>query len=196
MDRHKVINSSGSGELFESIRKMHEAFDDAFRSEHDRSLPLADELLDRWERARRLGFGTGSSIYDSSYVFGKVTVGVQTWIGPFTIVDGSGGLSIGDHCTISAGVHIYTHDNIARTLTAGISPIERTPVRIGNQTYIGPNAIIAKGVTIGDCCIIGASTFVNSDVPSHSVMLGTPGRVAGKVTVRDGKVSVEYFKAG
>src|SRR5215218_4042343 len=60
-----------------------------------RNLPLADYLVDRWEKARRLGFGAGSSIYDSSLVLGHVKVGENTWIGPFTVLDGSGGLEIG-----------------------------------------------------------------------------------------------------
>ena len=70
-----------------------------------RTLPLADYIVDRWEKARELGFGEGTSIYDSSLVFGDVRVGEHTWIGPFTLLDGSGGgLEIGSHCSISAGV--------------------------------------------------------------------------------------------
>ena len=56
-----------------------------------RTLPLADYIVDRWEKARELGFGEGTSIYDSSLVFGDVRVGEHTWIGPFTLLDGSGG---------------------------------------------------------------------------------------------------------
>ncbi|HWW52845.1 MAG TPA: hypothetical protein VNY84_03710, partial [Acidimicrobiales bacterium] len=61
-----------------------------------RSLPFGDGFGDRWERARRLGFGPEASIYDSSVVLGDVAVGAHTWIGPFTVLDGSGGgLTIG-----------------------------------------------------------------------------------------------------
>ena len=78
------------------------------RREFDRALPLADYIVDRWEKAQLLGFGDGSSIYDSALVLGDVTVGRHTWIGPSTILDGSGGpLVIGDYCSISAGVHIH-----------------------------------------------------------------------------------------
>src|SRR3954447_12586769 len=84
-----------------------------------RTLPFADYVVDRWEKARLLGFGEGTSIYDSSLVLGDVKVGSNTWIGPFTVLDGQGGLSIGSYCSISAGVHIYTHHTIRWSLSNG-----------------------------------------------------------------------------
>lgn len=133
----------------------------------NRTLPFADYVVDRWEKAQLLGFGQGSSIYDSSLVLGQVSVGAHTWIGPFTVLDGSGGgLSIGDHCSISAGVQIYTHDTRNRSLSGGIAAIEQAPTQIGDRCYIGPNAIIAKGVTIGDGAVIGANSLVMCDVPA------------------------------
>jgi len=107
-----------------------------------------------------------------------VSVGENTWIGPFTILDGSGGeLVIGSNCSISAGVQIYTHDTVARTLSGGVSPIEKASTHIGSNCYIGPNAIIQKGVRIGDGVIIGANSLVNRDIPSNTKAFGTPCRV-------------------
>src|SRR5437868_3581131 len=114
MDRKKALSDKSSNKIFESLNELHNDLGGAFSEQFNRSLPFNDEIFDRWERAKKLGFGNGSSIYDSSYVFGNVKVGMNTWIGPFTVIDGSGELSIGNHCTISAGVHIYTHDNIAQ----------------------------------------------------------------------------------
>src|SRR3954469_179483 len=76
----------------------------------ERTLPFGDYVVDRWEKARLLGFGEGSSIYDSALVIGAVEVGAHSWIGPGTVLDGSGGLRIGAYCSISAGVQIYSHD--------------------------------------------------------------------------------------
>ena len=150
MDRRKALKGKSSESFYDSMHGLHNDLGKEFSVQFDRSLPFPDEVFDRWERAKELGFGKGSSIYDSSYVFGKVKVGQNTWIGPFTIVDGSGGLEIGDNCTISSGVHIYTHDNVHQTLTEGKRPIERAPVSIGKCTYLGPNVIVSKGVSIGD----------------------------------------------
>jgi acetyltransferase-like isoleucine patch superfamily enzyme len=145
----------------------------------NRLVPLGDCVGDRWERARLAGFGEGTSVYDSCLILGDVHVGKNTWIGPFTILDGSGGLTVGDYCSISAGVQIYTHDSIAWCLTSGSSEIQRKPTRIGNNCYIGPNAIIAMGVTVGDRSIVGANSLVLSDIPEGSKAVGTPCRVIG-----------------
>lgn len=115
-----------------------------------RSLPFGEYINDRWERAERLGFGQGTSIYDSSYVIGDVQVGTNCWIGMFTILDGSGGLTIGDGCTISSAVHIYSHDNVHATLSEKRMPISRESVTIGDHCYIGPHAIVTKGVSLGN----------------------------------------------
>ena len=145
----------------------------------NRTLPFGDYVVDRWEKARELGFGEGTSVYDSALVLGEVKVGENTWIGPSTVLDGSGGLSIGSFCSISAGVQIYTHDTVQWALTGGVATSERAPVRIGNRCYIGPLTVIAKGVTIGDGCVIGAHSVVLGDVPANSKALGAPCRVIG-----------------
>lgn len=142
-----------------------------------RCLPFSELVVDRWEKARFLGFGEGASIYDSSYVFGSVKVGAHTWVGPFTILDGSGGLEIGDYCSISSGVQIYSHETIQWAVSGGKAPYEYAPVSIGSRCYIGPNTVVAKGVTIGEGCIIGAGSLVLSDIPPGSKAFGTPCRV-------------------
>ena len=145
-----------------------------------RTLPLADYIVDRWEKAKVLGFGEGASIYDSVLVIGDVKVGAKTWIGPFVVLDGSGDLEIGSYCSISAGVQIYSHDSINWSITGGTSSYEYAETRIGNNCYIGPNTIISKGVTIGDGCIIGANSLVLSDIPSHSKAVGSPCCIIGR----------------
>ena len=87
--------------------------------EWNRGLPFADYLIDRFDRAKSLGFAEGSSIYDSVLVLGGVKVGSHTWIGPFSILDGSGGLEIGSYCSISAGVQIYSHDSVEWAVSGG-----------------------------------------------------------------------------
>lgn len=146
-----------------------------------RTLPFGDYIVDRWKKAQCLGFGEGTSIYDSSVVFGDVKVGKNTWIGPFTILDGSGGLEIGSNCSISAGVQIYSHDSVNWAITGGSSPYEYAKTRIGNNCYVGPNSIISKGVSIGDRCIIGANSLVLSDIPSNSKAVGSPCRIIGQL---------------
>jgi acetyltransferase-like isoleucine patch superfamily enzyme len=146
-----------------------------------RGLPFGDYIVDRWERAKSLGFPDGVSVYDSAYVYGDVRIGERTWIGPFVILDGTGELRIGANCSISAGVHIYTHDSVRWATSGGQQPLEYAPTRIGDNCYIGPNSVIAKGVTIGCCCIVGAHSVVLEDIPANSKAVGTPCRVIGEV---------------
>jgi acetyltransferase-like isoleucine patch superfamily enzyme len=161
------------------------------RERWQRDLPFDELLFDRWERAKSLGFGEGSSIYHNSYVYGDVKVGKSTWIGPYTVLDGSADLVIGDYCSISAGVQIYTHDTVKWAVSGGQADYERAPVRIGNCCYIGSQTVIAKGVTVGDHSVIGACSFVNRDIPPYTVAFGAPCRAAGRVDVdKRGQVSL------
>lgn len=162
--------------IYAALRKLIRALIYEKKEKHDRFLSTADYFIDRWERAEIMGFGEGTSVYDSCLVLGDVRIGKNTWIGPYTILDGSGGgLLIGDGCAISAGVHIYTHDTVDQVLYG--DPISVAPVSIGNHVYIGPQCVIAKGVTIGDYVVIGANSFVNSDIPSGSKVHGNPARI-------------------
>ncbi|MEK7448147.1 MAG: acyltransferase [Planctomycetota bacterium] len=167
--------------IYHLLSKLHRLLRDNIKQEWNRSLPFSDELFDRWERAKYLGFGKGASVYDSSLIIGDIKVGQKTWIGPFTVLDGSGGLKIGAYCSISAGVQIYTHDSVKWALSGGKDDYEKGPVTIGNRCYIGPNTVIIKGVVIGDGCIIGANSFVDRNIPSNSKAWGNPCSIKGKV---------------
>ncbi|MBU0697434.1 MAG: acyltransferase [Bacteroidetes bacterium] len=139
-----------------------------------RTLPLNELYTDRWEKARYLGFGEGASIYDSSIVFGEVSVGKNTWIGPYTVLDGSGGLEIGANCSISTGVQIYSHDTVNWALSNGREPYDYAKTTIKNNCYIGPNVIVAKGVIIGEFTVVGANSFVNRSLEGHKKYAGSP----------------------
>src|SRR3984893_16795188 len=153
-------------ELLAGIRKVIGNLDRDKRETHRRHVSVGDLLMDRWQIARDYGFGEGTSCYDNVLILGDVKVGKHCWIGPNVILDGQGGLTIGDHCDISAGAQIYTHHTIARCLSGGVAAVERAPVRIGSRVYIGPQCVVEKGVTIGDGVIIGAMSLVNRDLPS------------------------------
>lgn len=188
---HEAEAGPESGDLLSALVALRTRVRDTIRERWNRSLPLNEELSDRWERARYLGFGEGASIYDSTLVFGDVRVGEHTWIGPFVILDGSGGLEIGSYCSISAGVHIYTHDTVSWALTGGAAPYRRSPTRIGDCCYIGPQSIIVQGVTIGSHSIVAANSFVNRDVEPYTMVAGNPATVKGRVRIDGQQVTIE-----
>ena len=182
-----------------SREKLKKEIIEAFRELRDhrmrnwrRVLPTGDEISDRWEKARYLGFGEGTSIYDSSLVIGDVKVGKNTWIGPFTILDGSGGLEIGDNCSIASGVQIYSHETVFWALSGGRMEYTRARTIIGNCCYIGPNTIVSKGVRIGNHCLIGANSLVATNIDDFSIARGSPCNIVGKVRL-DEKGQVELL---
>jgi acetyltransferase-like isoleucine patch superfamily enzyme len=178
---------------FESdLRELYARLGGELRERWSRDFPLDELIDDRWERARRLGFGEGASVYATSYVYGDVSVGPRTWIGPFTLLDGSGGLRIGENCSISAGVQIYTHDTVRWALSGGVHDPDRSPVTIGDCCFVGSGAIISRGVTIGDRCVVGAQSFVGEDVPPQTIVAGAPARRLGAVVVEDGDVQLVF----
>jgi len=144
------------------------------RQRFHRHVSVGDLLADRWETAREYGFGEGTSCYDNVLILGDVKVGKNCWIGPNVVLDGQGGLVIGNNCDISAGSQIYTHHTVARCLSGGVAPVEQAPVRIGSWVYIGPQCVIQKGVTIGDGVVIGAMSLVTCDIPSGARAWGIP----------------------
>ncbi len=162
------------------LRQLHKIYlklRKDMKKKYNRHVSFGDLITDRWETANFYGFGEGSSCYDNVLIIGEVKVGKNAWIGPNVILDGSGGLEIGDNCTICAGVQIYTHDSIKKGLSGGKLEIEKKPVTIGSRSYIGPQSVIEKGVSIGDEVVIGAFSFVNSNIPSKSRAWGIPARV-------------------
>jgi len=157
-----------------------------FLAKYRRLVPFGDMISDRWDKASRLGFGEETSIYDSSLVIGDVKVGKNTWIGPQTVLDGfSAPLTIGDYCSISSGVQIYTHNTVKWSITGGIHKNESASVIVGSYVYIGPQTIVSKGVNIGDHVIVGACSYVDKSIPDFSVAWGQPAKIIGKVVMNN-----------
>jgi acetyltransferase-like isoleucine patch superfamily enzyme len=121
-----------------------------------------------------------------AWIIGEPEIGEGTWIGAFTLIDGSGGLTVGAGCDISSGVHIYTHSSAKRCVSGRrFTEVERRPVTIGDRVFIGANAVVNMGVTIGDEAVIGAGAVVTSDVAARTVVAGVPARPIGSVDLSD-----------
>jgi virginiamycin A acetyltransferase len=98
--------------------------------------------------------------------------------------------TIGRYCSIADGARILNHNHpLDFKGTSGLffNPdfgvcdrwhVEFTPKAIGNDVWIGANAVILPEVaSIGDGAVIGAGAVVSRDVPPYAVVLGNPGRV-------------------
>lgn len=84
-------------------------------------------------------------------------------------------IEIGDDCMFANNIVIIDHDH--KFDCGGVSSkLVSNPIKIGNQVWVGANATILKGVTIGDGAIIAANAVVTKDVDAHTVVAGCPAR--------------------
>lgn len=126
--------------------------------------------------------GNRSVIYSSIRISRKVNVSIghETFVGSRSVFVGGAGssVSIGDHCDISDNVHFVTG-------THEIDPVGKRAagegfakdIFVGDGVWIGYNALILPGVTIGAKAIIAAGTVVHKDVAAETIVAGSPMRL-------------------
>ena len=81
------------------------------------------------------------------------------------------GVHIGKYSVVAFGAAILTHDWVNNC---------HRDVHVGDNCFIGAQAIILPGVTVGDSCIVSAASVVARDVPAGSLVAGNPARVVEK----------------
>lgn len=109
---------------------------------------------------------------------GKITIGSRTRITSYVVIDGRGGLEIGQETMIGFQSIILTHTHNFRDHGAVIHQgMTSSPVTIGDGVWIGTRVIILPGVSIGDNAIVGAGAVVTKDVPPNAVVVGVPARI-------------------
>ncbi len=137
------------------------------------------------ERSPGIELGRGVSINDSVVINanrGQVTLGDRSWLGPFCLVYGNGGVTIGSNVLVAGHSSINTVSHSAERCDIPINeqPVAIDPVVIEDDVWIGLNAVILQGVTIGRGTIVGAGAVVNKSIPPWSIAVGVPARVIGR----------------
>jgi acetyltransferase-like isoleucine patch superfamily enzyme len=116
---------------------------------------------------------------------GNVSIGSGTWIGPFCVIDGEyDKVTLGKGVNISSGAQVLTHDTVQRCISEGrYDKIDHSPTIIEDHVFVGTNAVILKGCTIGHHSIIAAGTVVTqqSVIPPYSLVAGIPGVVKKQI---------------
>lgn len=115
----------------------------------------------------------------------KLTIGNRVGISG-AIICCETSIVIGDYCLLGANCSIYDTDYhpldyLARRADDQLET-QRVPIVIGNDCWIGANAVILKGVTVGARSVIGANSVVTSDIPPDSIAVGNPARVVQKLS--------------
>ena len=140
-----------------------------------------NEIAELFSRITAKPVGEGVRIETPFYTdFGKnITVGNNVFINAGCKFQDQGGIVIGDGTFIG-------HNTVLATLDHDIDPNKRhilhpAPIRIGSRVWIGANAVITKGVTIGDNSIIAAGAVVTHDIPANVIAAGVPAKVLKEI---------------
>jgi acetyltransferase-like isoleucine patch superfamily enzyme len=100
-------------------------------------------------------------------------MGQKTDIGAFTYINAKYGVTIEDFVQVGSHCSIYSVSTIDD---------KKGPVFIKQNSKIGAHSVVMPGVVIGENAIVGACSFVNTDIPDNSIAVGVPARVIKKFT--------------
>lgn len=128
---------------------------------------------------------------------GQIKIGLYVFIGSGTVIDVVDSVEIGDYVMISFNVRIT--DNNSHSIkakdrkkdlvnffdhnirdTVGINNVSKA-IKIGNHVWIGRDALILKGVTIGDGVIVAERAVVTHSVPPNTIVAGNPAKIVKKI---------------
>ena len=180
--------------LWTSLLELHHWCRNYTKETYGRINPFYEDLFNWSERG---SFWTRENkditIYNSATLIGDVKIGEHTWIGPFSLLDGGGGLTIGRYCSISTGCQVLTHDTVNWSLSGGKLQSEYAETKIGDCCFLGSHAIVTKGVTVGNHSLIAAGAVVTGDVDDFTIAAGVPARAVGRVDLDSkGNVNLVY----
>lgn len=112
-------------------------------------------------------------------IFGKCDIGPGLYLGHVYCITLNENTVIGKNCNIHKGVTIGQENRGDR----------KGAPTIGDSVWIGINATVVGKITIGDDVLIAPNSYVNCDVPSHSIVFGNPCIIKHKEGATDGYVN-------
>lgn len=107
---------------------------------------------------------------------GKIEMLGNTFTSGNNMIISKESVTIGKDCAIAWGVTICDHD-MHKIYIDDVQQTETAPIKIGNGVWIGMNATILKGVTIGDGAVVAAHSVVTKDVPAKALVGGNPAKI-------------------
>jgi len=112
---------------------------------------------------------------------GDVIIGDHTRVGLHNTIIGP--VDIGSHVNLAQGITVtaLNHNFSDANKRIDEQGVSTSPVTIEDDVWIGANAVILPGVTIGEHCVVAAGAVVTKDVPPHSLVAGVPAKVIKKI---------------
>lgn len=113
---------------------------------------------------------------------GSIKTAPRVFIGPYVTIYGHGGVEIGEWSLISMHATILSSNHTIPAMDRCIrwEKDVQLPTKIGRDVWVGANAVILGGVTIGDGAVVAAGAVVTKDVDSGAIVAGNPAKVLRK----------------
>lgn len=183
MDLSALLEQLNRGQTIEAGSELHKQMVRAsfeamkLTVEMNNAVHTPEEVRDLFSRITGEAVDESFNLFPPFYTdFGRNThVGKNVFINSCCHFQDQGGVWIGNGALIG-------HNVVLATINHGIDPTHRgdnrpAPIRIGKDVWIGSNAVVLPGVSIGDGAIVGAGAVVTKDVPVNTVVGGVPARV-------------------
>ncbi|CAM3946240.1 DapH/DapD/GlmU-related protein [Corallococcus soli] len=133
------------------------------------------------EPGRTVRIGPGCSIAADVFMHGPVELGPHVSLNARVNLDGGvAGIRIGEGTRIASGATLYAFDHgLAPDRPVRGQPVTSKGIVIGQDVWVGANAGITDGVTVGDHAVVGMGAIVTRDVPPWAIVGGSPARLLG-----------------
>lgn len=144
------------------------------------------------ENSKGISFWFYRAIYELMINKYATDIPSKTKIGPGFIIRHVGGIAINSNAVIGKNVEILQGVTIGSERRG---KREGSP-QIGDNVWIGTNAVIVGKVHIGNNVLIAPNAFVNFDVPDNSIVVGNPGKITYKKDATDGYILHTDYNLG
>ncbi|GGD75640.1 acyltransferase [Microbacterium murale] len=141
----------------------------------------------RWMLLRASGIPVERSVIDARGFIGSrtVTIGKGSSLNYGVFLDGSAQVSIGRGVSIGMNALVLTGSHELGSPDKRAGELNSAPVTIEDGAWIGANAVILPGVTVGRGAVVGTGAIVMKDVAEGSVVMGNPARVVRRIDEPD-----------
>jgi acetyltransferase-like isoleucine patch superfamily enzyme len=131
-----------------------------------------------YQRILLFNFHVPWPVHPSSYItcyqnirFGKLC---SPGSNPSQYIQGENGIIMGHNVQLAPGVQLISANHAPENYH---KHLKSPPLTIGNNVWVGANAVLLPGITVGDNVIIGAGSIVTKNIPSNSIAVGNPCKV-------------------
>ncbi len=179
--------------LYFNLKERHRAWAELWQRETQRHLMAVEtvEIAEGCfiapsarifgEPGRAVVIGSGCAIAAEAFLHGPITLAANVSINARASLDGGAkGITIGRDTRIAAGAVIYAFDHgLDPERSIRSQPVTSKGINIGEDVWVGANAGITDGVTIGDHAVVAMGAVVTRDVPDYAIVAGVPAQIIG-----------------